>query len=157
MDRLPIINLPKYNMRLVKSDGVIKIWDTLRKKNVVLTPEEYVRQSFVNWMITGLGYPSSLMANEVVINLNGMCRRCDTVFFSPTKKPIIIVEYKASNVKITQNVFDQIVRYNLVLQADLLIVSNGIQHFCCKINQENKTFNFLDKIPTFEELRNLLH
>lgn len=152
MDTFPNINIPKYGMRLSRSGNVIKIWDIIRKKNVVMTPEEFVRQHFVNWMISDLGYPSSLMANEVLIKLNGMNRRCDTVVFNSAKKPVIIIEYKAPTVKITQDVFDQIVRYNLVLQAAVLIVSNGIQHFCCLINHDNREIKFLTRIPTFKEL-----
>jgi type I site-specific restriction endonuclease len=92
------------------------------------------------------------MANEISLSLNGTSRRCDTVVYDRTGKPLIIVEYKANTVEITQKVFDQIVRYNMVLKARYLIVSNGMKHYCCRIDYDNHTYHFLQEIPPYEDL-----
>ena len=93
------------------------------------------------------------MENEASIKLNNMSRRCDTVVYNNRLEPLVIVEYKRPSVKIDQQVFDQIVRYNIVLKVDFLIVSNGLSHFCCKINYEDQTYSFLEEIPEYGELR----
>ena len=93
------------------------------------------------------------MENEAVIKLNNMTRRCDTVVYNNYLKPLMIIEYKRPDVKIDQQVFDQIVRYNIVLRVDFLLVSNGLSHFCCKMNYENQTYHFLEFIPEYSELK----
>ena len=98
------------------------------------------------------GFPQALMANEVQLKLNGMSRRCDTVVYDRTLRPRVIVEYKAPTVNITQQVFDQICRYNMVLQVDYLIVSNGLVHYCCKIDYSKKTYAFLKEIPEYAQI-----
>ncbi|MDE6697507.1 MAG: type I restriction enzyme HsdR N-terminal domain-containing protein [Muribaculaceae bacterium] len=128
-------------------DRILKVFDPLRKKYVALTPEEYVRQHFTAWMTDSLGYPASLMKNEVSLNLNNTRRRCDTVVFRKDGTPAVIVEYKAPTVAITQSVFDQIARYNMVLNSRYLIVSNGLKHFCCEMDYENDTYRFLPHMP----------
>lgn len=130
----------------------LKVFDPLRRKYVALTPEEYVRQHFTAWMTDSLGYPASLMNNEVSLKLNDTSRRCDTVVFRSDGTPAVIIEYKAPTVAITQNVFDQIARYNMVLQSRYLIVSNGLQHFCCEMDYENDTYRFLPQIPVWTAL-----
>lgn len=147
------LNLPKYLIKIYKdkSDN-LKVFDPLRKKYVALTPEEYVRQHFINYIVNHLHYPIGLTSNEVTINLNNTTKRCDTVVFKKDGTPLMIIEYKAPNIEIDQNVFDQIVRYNMVLHADYLVVSNGIQHYCCKINYNKNSFQFIPQIPTYEEL-----
>lgn len=150
---MPDLRLPPMQTKIQRGkDGVERVWDELRQKYVALTPEEWVRQHFVNWMISDKGYAKSMMANEIGIHVNGMSRRCDTVVFGRDKRPIAIVEYKAPNVKITQDVFDQIVRYNLSLHASYLIVSNGLNHYCCKINYQNNTYHFIPNIPDYRTL-----
>lgn len=148
------LNLPPFDMKVKRGDNILKVFDPLRKKYVALTPEEYVRQHFVNWLITGLRYPSSLTANEIGIELNGTKRRCDTIVFNPDGSPLMIVEYKAPNVSISQKVFDQIVRYNMVLHARYLTVSNGIRHFCCIIDYAANTYHFIPEIPNYTDLKN---
>ncbi|MBD5357121.1 MAG: type I restriction enzyme HsdR N-terminal domain-containing protein [Bacteroides sp.] len=150
-----MLNLPSFDVKIRRGDNILKIFDSLRKKYIDLTPEEFVRQHFVNWLIYHLHYPLSLMANEIGIDLNGTKRRCDTVVFNSDGTPLIIIEYKAPNIKITQKVFDQIVRYNMVLHARYLIVSNGIQHFCCMIDYLNNTYNFIPRIPCYKELKSI--
>lgn len=148
------LNLPPYDMHVMRGDDVLKVFDSLRKKYVVLTPEENVRQHFVNWLTNHLHYPASLMANEIGIELNGTKRRCDTVVFGSDGLPMMIVEYKAPSVNITQKVFDQIVRYNMVLHARYLIVSNGIRHYCCVIDYAGNTYHFIPEIPDYKQLKN---
>ena len=154
-DKSPItpLNLPPAQLQLRRSDkGDIVVFDPLRKKNVILTPEEWVRQNFVSYMTNQLGYPQSLMANERAITLNNTRRRCDTVVYDLYAKPMVIVEYKAPEIDITKEVFDQIVRYNMVLHARCLIVSNGLSHYCCIIDYNNSTYKFLKEVPTFAQL-----
>lgn len=139
-------------IRTSVEDGILKIYDRLRKKAVALTPEEYVRQHFVNYLIEYLHYPASRMANEIGIQLNGTKKRCDTVIFGDDTLPLVIVEYKSPKIDITQEVFDQIVRYNMKLHAKYLIVSNGLRHYCCINDYLNDTYRFLPHIPPYEEL-----
>ena len=147
------LNLPKYNMRISRDrNNNIKIFDSIRKKFVSLTPEEYVRQHFTNWLINYLHYPMGLIANEVKISLNSTIKRCDTIVYSNTGDPMMIIEYKAPHISINQNVFDQIVRYNMVLKTKYLVVSNGMQHYCCIIDYENNSYQFIPHIPTYEEI-----
>ena len=120
--------------------------------HVALTPEEWVRQHFVHFLIKQKDYPQSLMANEVQLKLNGMSRRCDTVVYDRTLRPRVIIEYKAPTVNITQKVFDQICRYNMILQVDYLIVSNGIAHYCCKIDYATRSYSFMKEIPSYAEV-----
>ncbi|MDE6560780.1 MAG: type I restriction enzyme HsdR N-terminal domain-containing protein [Muribaculaceae bacterium] len=130
-------------------DKILKVFDPLRKKYVALTPEEYVRQHFTAWMTGNLGYPASLMGNEVPLSLNNTRRRCDTVVFRSDGSPVVIVEYKAPTVAITQSVFDQIARYNMVLRSRYLIVSNGLRHFCCEMDYDHDSYSFLSAIPAW--------
>ncbi len=144
----PELNLPAADLRI--SDG--KVWDRLRGKWVRLTPEEWVRQNFTAWLIDCRHYPAALTANETGIRVNDTLKRCDTVVFGRDRKPLIIVEYKAPDVKITQDVFDQIVRYNMALKARYLIVSNGLQHYCCRIDYTAGSYHFIPMIPMYEEI-----
>jgi type I site-specific restriction endonuclease len=146
------LNLPPYEIKITEREGKRQIFDPLRKSYVALTPEEWVRQHFVNYLLQYKGYPASLTANEVGITLNGMSRRCDTVIYDKSLKPRAIVEYKAPSVKITKEVFAQISRYNLVLRVDYLIISNGLQHYCCKMNYSNNSFTFMQDIPDYNTL-----
>ena len=144
------LNLPPYDANIKNVNGKTKIFDILRNKFVALTPEEWVRQHLVHYMVEYKGYPSALMANEVAVSLNGMSRRCDTVVYRQQGlKPYIIIEYKAPSVEITQKVFNQICRYNMVLEVEYLIVSNGLKHYCCKIDIEKGEYTFLNDIPLF--------
>jgi hypothetical protein len=146
------LNLPPYEIKITEREGKRQIFNPLRKSYVALTPEEWVRQHFVNYLLQYKGYPASLTANEVGITLNGMSRRCDTVIYDKSLKPRAIVEYKAPSVKITKEVFAQISRYNLVLRVDYLIISNGLQHYCCKMNYTNNSFTFMQDIPDYNTL-----
>lgn len=147
----PPLNLPPVDLRIRMEDGLLKVWDSLRHKYVALTPEEYVRQHFIAWMTDSLGYPASLMNNEVSITLNNTRRRCDTIVFRCDGSPAMIVEYKAPTVAITQTVFDQIARYNMVLKSRYLVVSNGLRHFCCEMDYATDSYSFLPKIPEWNK------
>lgn len=128
------------------------VFDPVRHKYVALTPEEWVRQHFVNFLIAKKGYPASLLGNEISLSLNGTAKRCDTILFSHTASPQMIIEYKAPHIKITQNVFSQISRYNMALHVDYLVVSNGLAHYCCRMDYEHRTYAFLPDIPAYKDL-----
>ena len=145
------LSLPSFDLKIRKRpEGGHEIFDILRNRYVALTPEEWVRQHFVHYLTEHLHYPKALMANEVGITLNGMTRRCDTVLYRrDTLHPHIIMEYKAPHIPITQQVFEQIYAYNLVLRADILIVSNGLQHIACRIDYETQKVHFYEEVPDF--------
>ncbi len=146
------LNLPNYNP-LIKVDLLNKtIYDNFRKKKVVLTPEEWVRQNFLAHMVHELNFPAGLLSVEMPIELNGLKRRCDIVAFDRTGKPKVIVECKATSVKINQKTFTQIATYNIKLQVDYLLVTNGLNHYCCIMDYLNNTYRFLEEIPTFEQI-----
>ena len=123
------LNLPAFETKISLRDEKKVIFDVIRKRYVALTPEEWVRQHFVHFLIDHKQYPSALLANEVLLNLNGTKKRCDTVLYTRDLSSKMSIEYKAPHIEITQSVFDQITRYNMVLKVDYLIVSNGMQHF----------------------------
>ena len=146
------LNLPHYETKIADNDGKRTIFDNLRRCYVALTPEEWVRQHFVHFLLEHCNYPATLMGNEVGLTLNGTKKRCDTVVYDRNLKPRIIIEYKAPTVRINKEVFAQIARYNLVLKVDYLIVSNGIQHYCCKMDYTNNSFEFINSIPEYSSL-----
>ncbi|MEL5892780.1 type I restriction enzyme HsdR N-terminal domain-containing protein [Bacteroides sp. GD17] len=146
------LNLPAFDVKVAERDGRTVIFDAIRRRYVALTPEEWVRQHFVHFLLEHKGYPQALMANEVQVLLNGTKKRCDTVLYRRDLTARMIVEYKAPDVEITQKVFDQITRYNMVLKVDYLIVSNGLQHYCCRINYEKNSYTFLQDIPMYGDL-----
>ena len=146
------LNLPSYPAKILKRNGKNVIFDPLRQKYVALTPEEWVRQHFVHFLTDFKGFPKGLLANEIQLDLNGTKKRCDTVLFNKDLSARMIVEYKAPNIEITQAVFDQITRYNMVLKVEYLIVSNGMRHYCCKIDYNTMHYTFLPDIPSYTEL-----
>ena len=146
------LNLPSYETKITGHDGKMQIYDTLRRCYVALTSEEWVRQHFVHYLLEHKGYPATLMGNEVAITLNGTKRRCDTVVYDRALRPRAIIEYKAPEVKITKEVFAQISRYNLTLKVDYLIISNGLKHYCCKMDYSGNTFIFMNEIPEYEAI-----
>ncbi len=148
------LNLPPRQLDLRRnSSGNIEIFDPLRRRWLYLTPEEWVRQHFVAHLVGDRHYPPHLMANEVGIELNGLRRRCDSVVWNRTDaSPLMILEFKAPDVELTRKVFDQIVRYNMALQAPFLIVSNGLTHYCCRVDCAAGTYAFLAEIPDYPAL-----
>lgn len=147
------LNLPAFDAKITERGGKNFIFDVLRRRYVALTPEEWVRQHFVHFLIDYKRYPSALMANEVQIRLNGTLKRCDTVLYGRDLSARMIMEYKAPHVAVNQAVFDQITRYNMVMKVDYLIVSNGMQHYCCKMDYERGRYLFLTDIPEYSSLQ----
>lgn len=149
------LGLPQYDIKLrLRADGKREVYDFLRRRYVLLTPEEWVRQHFTHYLVDSLAYPAALLANEVSLTLNGVTRRCDSVLYHRQGgRPRVICEYKAPDVPITQRVFDQICSYNSVLRSDYLLVSNGTQHFALAIDYATRRATFLDHIPAYAELR----
>ena len=146
------LNLPEFQIKVKKNGSRPVVYDCLRRRFVALTPEEWVRQHFVNYLIEEKQFPPALMANEVSLNQNGIKRRCDTLVADRQGQPLVIVEYKAPDIEITQQVFDQIVRYNMVLHARYLMVSNGMTHYCCQIDYEHNTYTFMTDIPCYNDI-----
>ena len=146
------LNLPKYGIKIANDNGHQTIFDVLRRKYVALTPEEWVRQHFVHYLIGHKGYPQTLMANEIQLAIGNKKLRCDSVLYDRSLKPRMIIEYKAPTVNITQKVFDQITVYNMLLHVDYLVVSNGIKHYCCQMDYDNQKYLFLEDIPDYQEI-----
>ena len=143
------LNLPEYTFRTKTENSKTLIFDSIRKKFVVLTPEEWVRQNFIQYLIQEKKYPQNLMAVEKQVKVNLQQRRFDLLIYRRNGSPYLIAEFKAPNVKITQNAFDQVVRYNMALRVERVVVSNGMQHFACEIDYEKNSYSFLKEIPSF--------
>lgn len=144
------LKLPSYDFKLKSNENKVFIFDKLRKKYLVLTPEEWVRQHYVSYLMEIKKYPASLIALEKQLTINNRKKRTDILVFNTLGNPDIIVECKAPGIKITQAAFDQIARYNLKLKANYLIVTNGLEHFYCKMDFENETYIFLKEIPDYK-------
>ena len=146
------LNLPKCRLRLEQREGKPYVYDDLRRKFVCLTPEEWVRQHFVRYLIDDLGYPQPLMQNEVALRLGETVKRCDTLLYDKALRPQMILEYKAPHVTLTETVLQQIVRYNYVLRVPYLVLSNGLEHLLCRIDYEKMTYAFLSEFPPYDRL-----
>jgi len=146
------LNLPDYSIKLRGSPQHPTIFDILRRKYVSLTPEEWVRQHFIHYLVEQKGYPATLLANEVKLQLGNKTLRADSVLYSTTLQPRMILEYKAPTIVITQHVFEQISAYNLLLHVDYLVVSNGIQHFCCKMDYTHEKYVLIGDIPDYQNI-----
>ena len=145
------LNLPTYSFK-IKSEGDRKfIFDRFRKKYVVLTPEEWVRQHLALFLVNEKSFPAGRIVVEKTLKFNKMERRCDLLVYGDSS-PSLIVECKAPEVKISQNVFDQIAVYNLEFRVKYLVVSNGIDHYCCKVDFQSGEIQFLKDIPEYHEI-----
>ena len=144
------LNLPSFDIKIRREGNRAVVLDPLRRRWVALTPEEWVRQHFVNLLVSEKHYPATLVANEVQLSVGEKVMRADTVVYDRTLRPRMIVEYKAPTVAITQKVFDQISVYNLLLRVDYLAVSNGRQHYVCRMDYNNEKYSFLEDIPDYE-------
>lgn len=147
-----ILNLPQYTFRIREQQGKKLIFDSFRRRWVALTPEEWVRQNFVRYLTEVKNFPASLVAIERSMRMNQNDFRTDIVLFSKSGNPVVVVECKAPEVKITQQVFDQIARYNLGLRVSYLIVTNGLTHYCCRFDSSNLCYTFLPEIPDYKEM-----
>lgn len=143
------LNFPKYGFRLKNSENSLYIFDVIRKKFVVLQPEEWVRQHTVHYLIHDKKFPKSLINVEKQLTVNQLKKRYDIVVFNSQGGIQLLVECKAPEIFIEQNTFDQIARYNLELKADFLMVTNGLEHFFCKMDFELEKYTFLSDIPDF--------
>lgn len=144
------LNLPEHTFRFKEEENKTYIFDSFRKKYVVLTPEEWVRQNFLMYLVTALDFPKSLISVEAGLKLYQRIKRTDIVVYDKQGSPLLIVECKAPEVKVDEKVFDQIVRYNMALQVNYLIVTNGMDHYCCQLDYEKNTYNFLKTIPNYK-------
>ena len=143
------LNFPEYLFRFKNSENKVLIFDEIRKKFVALTPEEWVRQHVVKFLLEEKKYPKSYINVEKNIKINGLTKRYDIVVFNPDGSIFLLVECKAQEVSITQNVFDQIARYNLKLNAQYLMVTNGLNNYFCQMDFENEKYIFLKELPLF--------
>lgn len=146
------LNLPKYEIRLGGTREKPEIFDFLRRRYVKLTPEEWVRQHFVHWLTEHKGYPKGLLGNEIELRVGDKRLRCDSILYDANAQPRMIIEYKAPTVNLSEKVFDQIVTYNLLLNVDYIIISNGLQHYCCRMDNEHNSYVFLPDIPDYKSL-----
>ncbi len=143
------LNLPEYNFKILKKEGKTYIFDSFRKKYVVLSPEEWVRQNFLTYLVEKKGYKSSLIAVEAQIKYHSMLKRCDALIYNSKGEMIMIVECKSTETRLSQEVFDQAVRYNYPLQVKYLTITNGLTHYCCEINYQCRKYTFLKSIPNY--------
>lgn len=146
------LNLPPFDIQLEQRADKIYVWDVLRNKSIRLTPEEWVRQHFVHYLIEHLGYPEGLLMNEVSLEVGGVKRRSDTVLYTRQLAPQMIIEYKAPDISLSERVLNQILRYNFSLRVPFLILSNGLEHTAYHIDYEHQTYETLQAIPHYTEL-----
>jgi len=143
------LNFPTYTFRFKNSENKLSIFDDIRKKFIVLTPEEWVRQHCINFLIVEKKYPKSLINVEKELFINGRKKRYDIVVFNSNGSINILIECKAPKIPITQKTFDQIAQYNLTLKANLLMVTNGLDHYYCQMDYRNERYQFLKEIPEY--------
>lgn len=149
------LNLPEFDIKTRKNkSNNVEVFDIFRKKYVVLTPEEWVRQHFLHYLINQKVYPPSLIGVEKGLTINKMQKRFDAIVFDNIGKPVILIEFKSPTVKLEQKTFDQVAAYNFNLKVKYLIISNGLAHYCCQMDYTKNTFAFLPDIPNFNELKN---
>jgi type I site-specific restriction endonuclease len=146
---MPKLNLPNAVLKIKLVEGTMQVFDVVRKRYLVLTAEEWVRQHFIHYLNSKKNYPLGLMGVEKMVKYNEQSTRADIVLYTNEGNPNMIVECKAPQVKITQDSFNQIAKYNFNLRVDFLLVTNGMQHFCCAMDYENKKITFLEEIPQF--------
>jgi hypothetical protein len=146
------LNLPTYTFKITTKEQKKYIFDAFRKKFVLLTPEEWVRQNFLQYLIREKGYSSNLLQVEMGFKLGQQSYRADIIAFDRSGRSLLVVECKAPEVKIGQKQFDQIARYNFEWKVPYLIVTNGLQHFCCYMNYQEKKYTFLKEVPDFKSI-----
>ncbi len=145
------LNFPNYSFTLKSRENKTYIFDLIRKKNLLLTPEEWVRQHCVHFLNKELGYPKSLINIEKQIKISGQVKRYDIVVYSSSGNVEILVECKAPSVKISQDTFDQIARYNMTLKSRFLMLTNGKEHYFCEMDFQNKAYRFIHKLPKYQK------
>ncbi|MDZ4824389.1 MAG: type I restriction enzyme HsdR N-terminal domain-containing protein [Flavobacteriales bacterium] len=142
-----------YPFRLRTSGAIREMWDETRKKWIVVTPEEWVRQHLIEYLVQEKKFPRGLLSVEKGLRVNGLFKRTDVVAFGTNSKALLLAECKSPTIKLSQGVFDQAARYNLTLRVPFLLITNGLEIFCCKINFEIGNYEFLKDVPDYMELR----
>ena len=143
------LNFQLYNFRFKNNENKLSIFDEIRKKFIILTPEEWVRQHVVQFLLEEKKYPKSLINVEKVLKINGLRKRYDVVVFNSDGSIFILIECKAPEIKIAQATFDQIARYNMTMNAQFLMVTNGLNHYFCQMDYENEKYTFLENLPNY--------
>jgi hypothetical protein len=146
------LNLPSYHIKTKQVGKHTEVFDFIRKSYVMLTPEEWVRQQFIHFLVHEKNYPAQLISIEKGIKVLGLQKRFDAVIADRSGQPAVLIEFKSPDVKITQKTFEQVSTYNLQLKVRFLMVSNGLKHYCCKVDFEKRAFEFLTNIPEYNEL-----
>jgi hypothetical protein len=149
MDLLLPLNLPPYPFKITDANGQLTLFDVIRKRDIIITPEEWVRQHFVQYLINQKKYPKSLIKLEGGHKLHGMAKRTDIVVYNPAGEKILLVECKAPSITIDQKTFDQVARYNMVHKVKLLAVTNGLQHYYCRIDFDKQDYKFIEDMPLY--------
>ncbi len=149
------LNLPTYSLKIKSENDLEYVYDQFRKKYVRLTPEEWVRQNFSHYLVSEKLYPASRMMLEKSLSVNKLSKRCDILVCNDTGDPVLMVECKSPEIKIGQSTFEQVSIYNLAFRVKYLIITNGLQHFCCVVDFESRSVNFLSEIPEYDRIRTL--
>jgi hypothetical protein len=150
------LNFPQFNFKLRNLNNRQEIFDPVRHKYVVLTPEEWVRQNLISYLTLIKGYPVSMIGVEKQLMLNKLSKRFDLVIFSRNGDPYLLVECKAPGIDISEKTFDQAARYNILLKAEYFLITNGLEHFTCRLDYENKRYVFIEEIPDFESRKKII-
>ncbi len=150
--RMNELNLPPFDAKLRGTRQKPEIFDFLRRRYVALTPEEWVRQHFTHWLVDHKGYPKGLLGNEIALKCGDKTLRCDSILYNKEARPQMIIEYKAPTVALSQRVLNQRQDYNLLLHVDYLVVSNGLQHICCRMDYESQSYRYLEDIPDYASI-----
>ena len=148
-----ILHLPASDFRITEQNGKKLIFDRIRRKFVSLTSEEWVRQHFIEYLISSRNVPASLIGVEVSLKVNRLLKRADIVVHNKAGNPCLLVECKAPEVEVTQAVFDQIARYNMAMKVKFLVVTNGLVHYACTIDHEKETYSFLEEVPDYQDMQ----
>jgi len=146
------LNLPPVQFRIRQQGDKKQVFDVVRKKYVALTPEEWVRQHFIHFLMDQKHYPAGLVAVEMPVAVNGLKQRADVVVYNRKGRPVVVVECKAPSVSVSKAVFDQAARYNMQLQVDYLIVTNGLQHYCAHLNGTGNDYQMMADFPDFDQI-----
>ncbi len=149
------LQFPSYSFRFKNSENKVAIFDEIRKKFIIITPEEWVRQHVVQFLLQDKKYPKSHINVEKLLKINDLNKRYDVVVYNPDGSIFILVECKAPEIKISQHTFDQIARYNMTLNAEYLMVTNGLNHYFCKMDYESKKYDFLSELPEYQSLNSM--
>lgn len=152
MLQLEKLNLPAYEYRIAEKNNQVEIFCLIRKRFVLLTPEEWVRQHFINFLVSQHKYPKSMIQVEKEILYNRLRKRFDIVVYNPMGKALMLIECKASSVKLSENTFQQAAVYNLNLQSEFLVITNGMQHYCCRIDHKLKKYDFIQSLPEYPSI-----